>query len=336
MLISIILPCYKVEKYVARCIESLISQDLPQNEYEIICINDCSPDKTRDVIEAYQSRYSNITLINHSTNQTAGGARNTGIRHATGKYLWFVDPDDEVEPNSLRRLYELAESKGLDCLLFGFTAFDEQGRSCETGIRPRTDQATEGVAYVERFFPGKLSQLCMMVNVLYRRQYLLDNDILFPCIKASQDVVFAWNAMLHASRVQSVDDVVYIVHKRPESTTGKLGRNKADKIFSRTILFPYEVSQIRSGIHSKIIRDDLEGAIRWCVNDALFSLSKANRIERKKYYGFVQSRKDEIHSLEMYMNRATKWLQTNYLPFFFWDLELRILQLLKRVRGKWF
>ena len=334
MLVSIILPCYKVEKYVARCLESLISQDMPKNEYEVICVNDCSPDNTSEVIRSYQSRYPNITLINHSVNQTAGGARNTGIKYASGEYLWFVDPDDEVEPNSLRRLYELAEKNSLDCLLFGFTVFDEQGRCSETVSRPVTTQIQGGVAYVERFFPGRLSELCMMVNVLYRRQYLLDNSILFPCIKASQDVVFAWDALLHASRVQSVDAVVYFVHKRPESTTGKLGRNEADKIFSRTVLFPYEVNQIRRGIRSIIIRKDLERAIKWCVNDTQFSLSKADRVERKKYYGFVQSRKDEIHSLVTYMNRTTSWLLTGSLPFLFWNSGLRILQLLKNSRSK--
>lgn len=333
MLVSIILPCYKVEKYVARCIESLIVQDFPKDEYEIICVNDCSPDNTRNVIESFQSRYSNITLIDHSINQTAGGARNTGIKHASGKYLWFVDPDDEVEPDSLRRLYELAEKNCLDCLLFGYTVFDEQGSISTTVKRPVTNQVQDGVAYVERFFPGKLSELCMMVNVLYRRQYLLDNRIFFPCIKASQDVVFAWNALLHASRVQSIDEVVYIVHKRPESTTGRVGRNKADKIFSRTVLFPCEVNQIKQSIHSKTICCDLERVIKWCVNDTEFSLSKADRVERKKYYGFVRLRKDEIKVLDRYMNRATRWLLDRPSPFFFWNIELGILHLLKRIKN---
>lgn len=333
--VSFILPCYNVAAYVGRCLDSIEEQDLPKSEYEVICVDDCSEDNTVEIIKLYQKRYSNILLICHTKNQTAGGARNTGVKAAKGQYVWFVDPDDEIEKNFISGVYGLAEIESLDSLLFGHKIYDERGEF-SSSFQMNSTPVFDGQSFIERFFPGRISDLCMMVNVLYRRQYLLNNDISFPCIKASQDVVFAWNALLHASRVRSIDKNGYFVHKRLESTTGKLGRNKADKIFSRTILFPYEVSQIRSGIHSKIIRDDLEGAIRWCVNDALFSLSKANRIERKKYYGFVQSRKDEIHSLEMYMNRATKWLQTNYLPFFFWDLELRILQLLKRVRGKWF
>lgn len=332
MLVSVILPCYKVEKYFARCIESLIAQDIPQDEYEIICVNDCSPDNTRNVIESYQSRYPNIILINHSINQTAGGARNTGIKHASGEYLWFVDPDDEVEPDSLRRLYELAEKNSLDCLLFGFTVFDEQGSISATVKRPLTTQVQEGVAYVERFFPGKLSELCMMVNVLYRRKYLLDNRILFPCIKASQDVVFAWDALLNASRVLSVDDVVYIVHKRPESTTGRVGRNNADMIFSRTVLFPCVVNQIRRSCFSGVIRNDLEKNIKWCVNDALYSLSIADRVERKNYYGFIRLRKDEIHSLEKYMSRTTRWLLTVSPPFFIWNVEIFIFQFIKKIK----
>ena len=69
------------------------------------------------------------------------------------------------------------------------------------------------------------------------------------------------------------------------------------------------------------------------MNDTEYSLSKADRVERKKYYGFVRLRKDEIKVLDRYMNRATRWLLDRPSPFFFWNIELGILHLLKRIKN---
>ena len=105
--LSIILPCYNVERYIADCLDSIYTQDLTEDEFEVICVNDCSTDGTREVIENYAS-HSNLTLIDHAENLTAGGARNTGIKAAKGEYIWFVDPDDMVKLNCLHELCSFA------------------------------------------------------------------------------------------------------------------------------------------------------------------------------------------------------------------------------------
>lgn len=332
--VSFILPCYNVAAYIGRCLDSIENQDIMQDEYEVICVDDCSTDNTIEIISFYQKQYSNIRLFCHTENQTAGGARNTGIQAAVGDYLWFVDPDDEIERCIVGSFYGLAATNSLDVLLFGHTTYDEKGALSQTFKMKESSHITDGQSFIEQVFPGRIADVCMMVNVLYHRQYLMENGIRFPRIKASQDVVFAWDALLHASKVQSVDNNGYIVYKRPESTTGIVGRNKADKMFSRTVLFPFEVIMIRDGLQSTIIRNDLERVIKWCVNDSLYSLSKAERIERKVFLSYVRLRPDEIHGLEVYMSRATKWLLTNSSPFFLWNIELMIIQLLKSVRSK--
>ena len=83
--LSFILPCYNVAPYIGRCIESIEHQDIPQSEYEVICVDDCSTDDTVQKIKEYQAKYPNIQLICHTENKTAGGARNTGMDAAKGE-----------------------------------------------------------------------------------------------------------------------------------------------------------------------------------------------------------------------------------------------------------
>lgn len=95
---SIIIPAYNSEKTIGYCLESVINQDFPKNEYEIIVIDDCSPDNQnsviREIIDRYHHEWCNIRLIEHKENKRQGGARNTGIKAAKGEWIFFLDSDD--------------------------------------------------------------------------------------------------------------------------------------------------------------------------------------------------------------------------------------------------
>ena len=97
--VSFIVPFYNVEQYIAKCLDSLIDQDIPESDYEIICVNDCSPDNSRNIVIEYQKKHTNIILIEHETNKKLGSARNTGLSKAKGQYVWFVDSDDWILSN---------------------------------------------------------------------------------------------------------------------------------------------------------------------------------------------------------------------------------------------
>ena len=102
--LSIIIPFYNVEQYIAQCLDSVYDQDIPENEYEVICVNDASPDASVDIVKRYQKEHSNLILIEHDRNKKLGAARNTGRKVAIGKYIWNVDSDDKIAPNCLNNL----------------------------------------------------------------------------------------------------------------------------------------------------------------------------------------------------------------------------------------
>lgn len=121
---SFIVPVYNVEKYLSRCLDSLLSQNY-QN-YEIICVNDGSPDNSADILQAYQEKHDNISVINQE-NKGLGGARNTGLQYASGDYIWFVDSDDWIEPDALYLLNNFIIKEGFkDMILFDASRKQQQ------------------------------------------------------------------------------------------------------------------------------------------------------------------------------------------------------------------
>lgn len=117
VILSIILPVYNVEQYIQRCINSIYTGvTVNLDNFEVIFVNDASPDKSREIIENAQMYYRNIILINQE-NRKAGGARNTGMRAASGKYILFVDPDDTLEPNVVNHFIPILENEEVDVLM---------------------------------------------------------------------------------------------------------------------------------------------------------------------------------------------------------------------------
>lgn len=120
--ISIIVPCYKVEKYLPRCLDSLVNQTL--KDIEIICINDGSPDNCLQILKDYQEKYSDMIVIIDKKNEGVWRGRKDGIKKATGEFIGFVDSDDYVALDFAEKLYNAAISKNADISVCGFDRID--------------------------------------------------------------------------------------------------------------------------------------------------------------------------------------------------------------------
>lgn len=121
--VSIVIPCFKVEKYLNRCLDSLVRQTL--KEIEIICINDGSPDKCIDIMKEYAKKYKEKVKIIDKNNEGLWQARIDGIKKSQGEYIGFVDADDYVDPTFVEKLYEQAKNKDADICICGYERKDE-------------------------------------------------------------------------------------------------------------------------------------------------------------------------------------------------------------------
>ena len=124
-LLSVIIPLYNSSKWLPKCLDSVLSQDIPKELLEVICINDGSPDNSAQIARRYREDYPQSVVVLDQENQGPSGARNNGMRHATGKYLCFVDPDDYVEPQVFGRLVRQMEEERLDMLRFDYQIVSE-------------------------------------------------------------------------------------------------------------------------------------------------------------------------------------------------------------------
>ena len=114
--VSVIIPVYNVEKYLADCLDSVVNQTL--EDVEIICVNDGSTDSSANILERYSCEYNNITVIKQE-NQGLSCARNAGVLHARGEYIYFLDSDDRITANAMEEMYNLAHKDELDVLYIG-------------------------------------------------------------------------------------------------------------------------------------------------------------------------------------------------------------------------
>ena len=113
MKLSIIVPMYNVELYIEKCLLSCLNQDLPASDYEIIVVNDGSPDSSLAIAERIASLYDNLTIVSQK-NAGLSAARNKALSLAKGKYVWFVDSDDRIQENCLRYILDECYNNGLD------------------------------------------------------------------------------------------------------------------------------------------------------------------------------------------------------------------------------
>lgn len=121
MFLSIIIPTYNDEKYLDECLASCLNQDIPSDNYEIICVDDGSTDRTPQMLEDYAARYPNLSVIHKE--HGVGYGRNIGVEHARGDWLWFVDHDDLIAENCLGGLRSTVLETGCDRLEFPYYDF---------------------------------------------------------------------------------------------------------------------------------------------------------------------------------------------------------------------
>ncbi|MEM9424412.1 MAG: glycosyltransferase family 2 protein [Spirochaetota bacterium] len=119
--ISIIIPVYDVEEYLSECLNSITGQTL--EDIEIIIVNDASPDNSQKIIDEFAARDERIVSLTHPENKRQGAARNTGLKVATGEYIWFVDSDDSIELHACEMLYNTAKRENVDVLFFSFLLY---------------------------------------------------------------------------------------------------------------------------------------------------------------------------------------------------------------------
>ena len=225
--ISVIIPMFNTEAYVAECLTSLANQTF--QDFEIIVADDCSTDNSRAVVKSFLSTFGDkLHMMKLSKNSTCAAVpRNFALKEAVGKYVYFLDSDDFLTETALEDLYNVAEKFDADVVHTekAFKFDDERGKdsselfSLQTGklvAEPTLETSDTGervAAFIQKRFTW------WACDKLFRRKFLLDNKIAFPLVRVFEDFVFTFKCIVAAKNYVRVPFADYYYRIRKDSAS---------------------------------------------------------------------------------------------------------------------
>lgn len=318
--ISIIIPIYNVEDYVEECIDSIINQSIKKN-IEIILVNDGSTDTSRSKIDKYKY-IENIRIIDKE-NGGLSSARNAGINAAKGKYIVFIDSDDLIEGDFLDKLYNYTDNNELDITFSGYTLFDDRGYRKKV----KNIYASNLILNKEEYIKNLIKKRTFRAEVwddMYKREFLLENNLLFEEGIINEDEDFTLRAILKSNKLGHLDYNGYMYRQRQGSITKSNDYIKS--IESRLIL----INKFISIYHNENTKFGKK-LIFWRIKCLLYLLVKQIYISKLEYdiddildfiykYGNV---KDKIQ-LNLIKNNTKIYIYYN-------EIKLNLKNYIKRI-----
>lgn len=209
--VSVIIPTYNNEKYISKCLFSLINQTL--SDIEIIVVNDGSKDDTEKILSLFAEKDKRIKVINQD-NQMQGAARNNGLKIACGEYIGFVDSDDWVDLDYYEKLYNAAKKYDSDLAL-------------ATNIRTENGKNKKRISIVEEKYYTDLQAKVDITrlwkdgcptNKIYRKTFLDKFEIRYPEGVYCEDKIFTTKSVFFANGIVTVPEIYYYYYRNPDST----------------------------------------------------------------------------------------------------------------------
>ena len=228
--LSVIVPCYNVEAYVERCIQSILHQTIGLDKMEILLVNDASTDHTLDILKNYEKQYpQNIHVIDLEQNAGPSHARNVGIKHASTEYIAFVDSDDWIQPEMYEDLYVNGIAQGCDLAMCGFKRCVEypdrqiQSEEAERGIVAIQGEDIRSIVL------GEYRTNVYAWNKIYKKSDFIKWEIFYPEGLCYEDNYVGFLMMLVCKKIYITEKKYYCWFKNTGSITGQ-NKNILDRI----------------------------------------------------------------------------------------------------------
>lgn len=214
--ITLIIPVYNLEKYLSRCLNSCLRQNLDENEYEIIAVNDGSCDGSLNLLKEYTKKYHNILLIDKS-NGGLSSARNAGLDKARGELVWFIDGDDWIVDNCLKTVCDSFKDRDIDMMAFNtYYATDD---SCREQDKKRNICDGEVLDGVQLYNRGFIYPFTGVPFYIYRTSFLKKNKLRFAEGLYFEDWLFTPVSYVHCDKCLYCDKSLYYYYMRNGSIT---------------------------------------------------------------------------------------------------------------------
>lgn len=278
-LISIIVPVYKVENYLEKCIKSIINQTY--KNIEIILIDDGSPDNCGMICDKYAKNDDRIKVI-HKKNGGLSEARNYGIESSTGEYIMFVDSDDYIDKNMCEQLLIAAQKYNTDITMCEIYEIKGNKKYASTISNLERNKVLNGITVMKEFFLRYAIELYASWNKLYKRElFFLETNIRFPVGELYEDMFIDYKLYYASKRIIIIPYKFYYYVQRKDSITGvkytikhinsRLNYIKTLEEFSKNVNI-----DIKKYIKISILRTKLE-VISFSIKGNVYSIKTIKR-----------------------------------------------------------
>lgn len=295
--ISVIVPIYRVEEYLPKCLDSLLKQTF--RDLEVILVDDGSPDRCGEICDEYREKDSRIRVI-HKENGGLSSARNAGLDIAAGKYVAFVDSDDTVTPDCYEKLFRCAEKYDADLVCGGRWDVSQRTGERAPGLCPLKEEVVSGTELVRRIFTWNNldSAAC---DKLFRRE--LFDGIRFPAGVWSEDVAVIYRVTLKAEKTALCPERLYCYFHREGSISNS-------RISEKTFDFSDHGEKILGYIREN--HPELTQEARYLRDRGLYynvrALDLAQRSDRRRF-------RDRYHSSRRALRKELPFLfSCRYVP----------------------
>lgn len=219
--ISIIVPVYNVEKFLAECLDSILSQSF--EDFEVLLVNDASEDSSREICERYAKQDARIRILENEKNLGLSLTRNHGLREAKGDYITFVDSDDLIDSNYLMKLFSVAEQEHAEVVSMGYTEYICQNGKYYKGRQINIVRGTgRGVIVEDRKkrmdFMCNWGMILVSWGKMYSRNFLERHQLHFEEI-VSEDILFSFAVLYASDKYFLLPDNLYYYRQNPDSIT---------------------------------------------------------------------------------------------------------------------
>lgn len=285
MKLSIVIPVYNTEKYLEKCLASCVNQNVEMSDYEIVIVNDGTKDNAMDIARRFQNGYPNIKIISQE-NAGLSAARNTGFSNTSGDYVWFVDSDDWIEPDSVKILVEKMEkSPDVICI-----QAREDGSEDVRNEIPKLVKSGEEIIMLDGW-----KDHCVPFYVM-KKDFLERNNLHFHVGILHEDTEFTPRMLVDAQRVEIVDKPLYNIFLTPNSMAR-----------SRNIKRSYDCVTVAQRLDSfkneRNFHKELEvafcGIISLVINSAFDNIRFFGKDERKAFNKYLFERKSIFENLKL-------------------------------------
>ena len=310
--ISAIIPVYNSEQYLVKCLDSVLGQTL--KDFEIIIVNDGSPDNSQKIIDEYLERYPDIIKCFYQENAGQAAARNNAMQYATGEFLMFIDSDDYIESDTFEKSYNYAKENSFDIVCFNMLE-EKDGNKTKACYR-KFEQTTSIIKYVLNE-----SSPC---NKIIKREIFANNNLSFTENRIYEDLELIPRLALYTDKIGYMDDYLYIYVIHENSTMRQKEYNP--KLAS---IYPV-VETLKNSLGQQGYQDEVEYLyIEHLMHSAVL-----------RYLGYKQGKEDIIKISKIMKRDYPNWRKNKYFKQMDWKYKLfcnlvsfKQVALLKKILG---